>query len=178
MYSRRGLIGSALVGRGRSVFSVPTDAVGKIGSAASSRGRLLTVLQTSWRSNDELLRTSLMPRRYRPKSVRNLNLLPARLQIQNLFSPCWRHGSWMRCSLKCTLKCSQSICPFHGSSNHHLHHQERSGSQRVTLVSTSEESIIHANGSALHAVGEHLIAQHLQHKHDANPNADSDHMHR
>ena len=44
------------------------------------------------------------------KLVCDRNLLLARLQVQDLFSPCCGHGSWMRRTLKCTVKCGEPIC--------------------------------------------------------------------
>ena len=36
---------------------------------------------------------------------------------EDLFSPCCRHGSWMRHTLKRTLTCKEPICAFHSTGN-------------------------------------------------------------
>ena len=93
----------------------------KTGSAASSRGRLLTVLHTTQPASFPTMNSSepsLMSKKIPSKKiVDDRKLLLARFQVQDLFSPCRGHGSWMRRTLKCTLKCSEPMCDFHSTGN-------------------------------------------------------------
>ena len=60
---------------------------------------------------------SFCPRGYRLRKVCHLDLYLARFQVQDLFSPRYRHGSWVRRTLACTLECSESICALHTTGN-------------------------------------------------------------
>ena len=81
----------------------------------------MTVLHTTQPAGVPTMNSSepsVMPKKIPSKKlVCDLNLLLAHFQVQDLCSPCCRHGSWMRHTLKRTLKCGEPICDFHSTGN-------------------------------------------------------------
>ena len=78
------------------------------------KGHLLTCLHTTQPAGVPTMNSSkpsLMPKKIPSKNVRDPNLLFAPK------SPCCRHGSWMRRTLKCTLECSEPVCTLHSTGN-------------------------------------------------------------
>ena len=112
MYTRRGLASSVMIGGGKSVCTRRTSilsgcSLGSLGSRGSSSGksllgvpRMLLKKTGSADAQEDTVQAF----------VRDLNLLLARFQVQDLVSPRCRHGSWVRRTLKCTTHQASATC--------------------------------------------------------------------